>query len=133
EISFVAEAGETVALVGSSGSGKSSLVSLIPRFYNYQSGRVLLDNHEITEYTLNNLRRHIALVSQQITLFNDTVYNNIAYGELASRSPDEVREAARMAHALNFIEALPNGFDTLIGDDGVLLSGGQRQRLAIAR
>ena len=133
EISFVAEAGETVALVGSSGSGKSSLVSLIPRFYNYQSGRVLLDNHEITEYTLNNLRRHIALVSQQITLFNDTVYNNIAYGELASRSPDEVREAARMAHALNFIEALPNGFDTLIGDDGVMLSGGQRQRLAIAR
>lgn len=125
--------GETVALVGSSGSGKTSLVSLLPRFYNYQSGRVLLDGRDITEYTLVNLRKHIGLVSQQVTLFNDTIYNNIAYGELATSSPNAVREAARMAYALDFIEALPQGFDTLIGDDGVMLSGGQRQRLAIAR
>tara|TARA_R110000787_G_scaffold31791_1_gene84240 strand:+ start:1699 stop:3570 length:1872 start_codon:yes stop_codon:yes gene_type:complete len=132
-ISLVAKPGETIALVGSSGSGKTSLVSLIPRFYNYQSGQIRLDGKDITEYTLVNLRKHIALVSQQVTLFNDTVYNNIAYGELASSAPEAVREAARMAYALDFIEALPKGFDTLIGDDGVMLSGGQRQRLAIAR
>lgn len=132
-ISLVAKPGQTIALVGSSGSGKTSLVSLIPRFYNYQSGRILLDGKDITEYTLVNLRKHIALVSQQVTLFNDTVYNNIAYGELSSSTPEAVREAARMAYALDFIEALPRGFDTLIGDDGVMLSGGQRQRLAIAR
>lgn len=132
-VSLVAKPGETVALVGSSGSGKTSLVSLIPRFYNYHSGRILLDDREITDYSLVNLRKQLALVSQQVTLFNDTVYNNIAYGELAAHSPEAVREAARMAYALDFIEALPNGFDTLIGDDGVMLSGGQRQRLAIAR
>ena len=132
-INLVARPGEIVALVGSSGSGKTSLVSLIPRFYNYQSGRILLDDHELSDYSLTNLRKQIALVSQQVTLFNDTVYNNIAYGELASREPEAVREAARMAYALDFIEALPDGFETLIGDDGVMLSGGQRQRLAIAR
>ena len=132
-INFSVAAGETIALVGSSGSGKTSLVNLIPRFYNYQQGRILLDDREITDYTLSNLRRQIALVSQNVTLFNDSVYNNIAYGELAGASLDAVREAARMAQALDFIEALPQGFDTEIGDDGVLLSGGQRQRLAIAR
>ncbi|MBV1932852.1 MAG: lipid A export permease/ATP-binding protein MsbA [Porticoccaceae bacterium] len=132
-INLVARPGETVALVGSSGSGKTSLVSLIPRFYNYHSGRILLDDREVTDYSLINLRKQVALVSQQVTLFNDTVYNNIAYGELSARSPEAVREAARMAYALDFIEALPDGFDTVIGDDGVMLSGGQRQRLAIAR
>jgi len=93
----------------------------------------LLDGREITEYQLSSLRHQVALVSQNVTLFNDSVYNNIAYGELANSSMESVREAARMARALEFIEALPEGFDTFIGDDGVLLSGGQRQRLAIAR
>lgn len=133
ELSFQVAPGETVALVGSSGSGKTSLVSLIPRFYNYQSGRILLDGHELTDYRLAALRGQIAFVSQHVVLFNDSVYNNIAYGELASRTPEQVREAARQARALEFIDKLPQGFDTPIGDDGVLLSGGQRQRLAIAR
>ncbi len=132
DISFSVEPGKTIALVGSSGSGKSTLISLIPRFYRHE-GRILLDGAEINDYRLQNLRRHIALVSQQVTLFNDTVYNNIAYGELSKKSPEQVREAARTANALDFIEALDQGFDTLIGDDGVMLSGGQRQRLAIAR
>jgi subfamily B ATP-binding cassette protein MsbA len=133
QINFAVSPGETIALVGSSGSGKTSLVSLIPRFYNFHSGRISLDGHDINDYTLGNLRKHIALVSQQVTLFNDTIYNNIAYGELANCSREAVREAARMAYALDFIEALPEGFETMIGDDGVMLSGGQRQRLAIAR
>jgi ATP-binding cassette, subfamily B, bacterial MsbA len=133
EVSFTVEPGKSIALVGSSGSGKSTLVSLIPRFYNYSAGRILLDDREITEYSLRNLRSHISLVSQQVTLFNDTVYNNIAYGELASRSREEVLAAAADANALEFIEDLPDGFDTIIGDDGVMLSGGQRQRIAIAR
>ncbi|MFZ5654146.1 MAG: lipid A export permease/ATP-binding protein MsbA [Pseudomonadota bacterium] len=133
DICFRVAPGETIALVGSSGSGKTTLVSLIPRFYSYQQGRILLDGRELKEYRLAALRRQIAFVSQHVVLFNDSVYNNIAYGELASRSAAEVRDAARRARALEFIEALPQGFDTPIGDDGVLLSGGQRQRLAIAR
>ncbi len=133
DISLVANPGETVALVGSSGSGKTSLVSLIPRFYNYESGSITLDGHALSEYSLVSLRKQVALVSQQVTLFNDTVFNNIAYGELVTKDPEAVRDAARMAYALDFIEALPDGFDTTIGDDGVILSGGQRQRLAIAR
>lgn len=133
QINFAVSPGETIALVGSSGSGKTTLVSLIPRFYNLHSGQISLDGHDINDYTLSNLRKHIALVSQQVTLFNDTIYNNIAYGELADSSSEAVREAARMAYALDFIEALPEGFETMIGDDGVMLSGGQRQRLAIAR
>jgi subfamily B ATP-binding cassette protein MsbA len=132
-ISFTVEPGRTIALVGSSGSGKSTLVSLIPRFYDYGSGRILLDGRELKEYTLANLRGHISLVSQQVTLFNDTIYNNIAYGELAGKSRDEVVAAARAAYALDFIEQFPQGFDTVVGDDGTRLSGGQRQRIAIAR
>jgi len=132
-INLKVAAGETIALVGQSGSGKTTLVSLIPRFYSNSEGQILLDGVDVNDYTLDNLRSHIALVSQKVTLFNDTVYNNIAYGVLAERSPEQVRAAAKAAHALEFIEQLPEGFETSIGDEGVMLSGGQRQRLAIAR
>jgi len=125
--------GESIALVGQSGSGKTTLVSLIPRFYNHDKGQILLDGVDVNDYKLENLRGHIALVSQNVTLFNDTIYNNIAYGALSQCTEQQVREAAKAAHALEFIERLPEGFNTLIGDDGVMLSGGQRQRLAIAR
>jgi subfamily B ATP-binding cassette protein MsbA len=133
DINFTVKPGETVALVGSSGSGKTTLVSLIARFYNHTEGSILLDNVDVNEFTLQNLRSHIAQVSQNVTLFNDTIYNNIAYGELSSRSLTEVKAAAAIAHADTFIEQLPEGYQTHIGDDGVMLSGGQRQRLAIAR
>jgi subfamily B ATP-binding cassette protein MsbA len=132
-IDFTARDGEKIALVGRSGSGKSSLVNLIPRFYEPTRGRIEIDGIDIREVQLAELRKHIALVSQDIVLFNDTIENNIAYGALGGASPVEVREAARAAHALEFIEALPAGFDTMVGDRGLLLSGGQRQRLAIAR
>jgi len=132
-INLKVAAGETIALVGQSGSGKTTLVSLIPRFYSNSEGQILLDGVDVNDYTLDNLRSHIALVSQKVTLFNDSVYNNIAYGVLAESSPEQVRAAAKAAHALEFIEQLPQGFDTFIGDEGVMLSGGQRQRLAIAR
>ncbi|MDE0875210.1 MAG: lipid A export permease/ATP-binding protein MsbA [Porticoccaceae bacterium] len=125
--------GETIALVGSSGSGKTSLVSLIPRFYNHKEGHILLDGVDVNEFTLTNLRKHIGIVSQNVTLFNDTIFNNIAYGELKDRSVDQVRAAAKIANADEFIGDLPDGYDTHIGDDGVMLSGGQRQRIAIAR
>jgi subfamily B ATP-binding cassette protein MsbA len=132
-ISFRVEPGQTVALVGRSGSGKTTLVNLIPRFYENDDGTVLLDDRPVTEWQLAALRRQVALVSQSVVLFNDTVQRNIAYGGLAEASRDDVIEAARRAHALEFIERLPDGLDTIIGDDGVMLSGGQRQRLAIAR
>lgn len=132
-IDFVAEPGQTVALVGHSGSGKSTLVNLIPRFHDHQEGQILLDGVEIAAYTLQSLRRQIAFVNQQVTLFNDTVANNIAYGGLAGASRAEIERAAREANALEFIQALPQGLDTPIGENGVKLSGGQRQRLAIAR
>lgn len=126
------EAGKTLALVGRSGSGKTTLVSLLPRFYEIEQGEISVDDLSISEYTLENLRSQISLVSQQVLLFNDTVSANIAYG---SDKIDQARllEAAKAAHALEFIEELPQGFDTLVGENGVLLSGGQRQRLAIAR
>ena len=133
EISLKVSPGETIALVGSSGSGKTSLVSLIPRFYNHKEGQILLDGVDVNEFALTNLRKHIGIVSQNVTLFNDTIFNNIAYGELKDRSVDQVRAAAKIANADEFIEDLPDGFDTHIGDDGVMLSGGQRQRIAIAR
>lgn len=126
-------AGETVALVGSSGSGKSTLASLIPRFYDFQEGDILLDGHPLKDYSLASLRRQIALVNQDVVLFNDSVASNIAYGGLEGASRSEVRSAAKAAHATDFIEAMPDGFDSLIGEDGTRLSGGQRQRLAIAR
>ena len=133
EIDLKVSPGETIALVGSSGSGKTSLASLIPRFYNHKEGQILLDGVDVNEFALTNLRKHIGIVSQNVTLFNDTIFNNIAYGELKDRSVDQVRAAAKIANADEFIEDLPDGFDTHIGDDGVMLSGGQRQRIAIAR
>ena len=126
-------AGETVALVGSSGSGKSTLASLIPRFYDFQQGDILLDGKPLKDYSLASLRRQIALVNQDVVLFNDSVASNIAYGGLEDASLEDIRNAAEAAHATEFIEAMPEGFDTLIGEDGTRLSGGQRQRLAIAR
>jgi len=132
-ISFVAKPGETVAFVGRSGSGKTTLVNLLPRFYDAMSGVVRVDEHDIRDIGLESLRHHISLVSQHVTLFNDTVANNIAYGSLSGASIEEIKHAADIAHASEFINKLPNGFDTLVGENGVLLSGGQRQRLAIAR
>ena len=133
DISFVAEPGQMVALVGRSGSGKSTLASLIPRFYHHEQGQILIDGLDVEEYSLRNLRQHIALVTQHVTLFNDSVTNNIAYGDLAGAPIEQVRQAAEAAYAAEFIDKLPQGFDTLVGENGVLLSGGQRQRLAIAR
>lgn len=127
------EPGQTVALVGRSGSGKTTLVSLLPRFYPLNRGSIKLDGHDIGEYRLSALRRQIAWVGQHVVLFNDTVAANIAYGCQGQVSREAIREAARAAHALEFIEKLPQGFDTPIGENGALLSGGQRQRLAIAR
>ena len=132
-ISFVAEPGQMVALVGRSGSGKSTLANLIPRFYHHEQGQILLDGLDVEDYTLRNLRRHIALVTQHVTLFNDSVRNNIAYGDLAGAPLEAVQQAAADAYAAEFIEKMPQGYDTLVGENGVLLSGGQRQRLAIAR
>ncbi|MGE6993411.1 lipid A export permease/ATP-binding protein MsbA [Pseudomonas sp. NPDC047961] len=133
DISFTIEPGQMVALVGRSGSGKSTLANLIPRFYHHEAGQILLDGADVESYTLRNLRRHIALVTQQVTLFNDTVANNIAYGDLAGAPLDDIRRAARDAYADEFIEQMPEGYQTMVGENGVLLSGGQRQRLAIAR
>jgi subfamily B ATP-binding cassette protein MsbA len=132
-VSFTVEPGQMVALVGRSGSGKSTLVSLIPRFYHHGEGKILIDGVDVEDYVLRNLRRHIALVTQNVTLFNDTVANNIAYGDLAGVPRAAIERAAQAACAREFIERLPQGFDTLVGENGVLLSGGQRQRLAIAR
>ncbi|MCK9533284.1 MAG: lipid A export permease/ATP-binding protein MsbA [Pseudomonas sp.] len=133
DISFTAEKGQMVALVGRSGSGKSTLANLLPRFYEHQQGQILLDDIEVKDFTLTNLRRHMALVTQQVSLFNDTVAKNIAYGDLADASRDEIKAAAEAAYAAEFIERMPQGYDTMVGENGVLLSGGQRQRLAIAR
>jgi len=132
-ISFTAEKGQMVALVGRSGSGKSTLANLIPRFYEHQHGKILLDGTEVQDFTLANLRRHMALVTQQVSLFNDTVAKNIAYGDLADASIEEIKAASEAAYAAEFIERMPQGYETIVGENGVLLSGGQRQRLAIAR
>jgi ATP-binding cassette, subfamily B, bacterial MsbA len=133
DINFVAEPGQMVALVGRSGSGKSTLASLIPRFYHHTQGEILLDGVEVEDFKLLNLRRHIAQVTQHVTLFSDTIANNIAYGDLAGAPREAVEAAAEAAYAKDFVEQLPHGFDTQVGENGVLLSGGQRQRLAIAR
>ena len=133
DIRLSVEPGQMVALVGRSGSGKSTLANLIPRFYHHSEGQILIDGIDVEEFRLGNLRRHIALVTQQVTLFNDTIANSIAYGDLAAAPREQVVAAARAAYADEFIERLPQGYDTLVGENGVLLSGGQRQRLAIAR
>ena len=125
--------GETLALVGTSGAGKTTLVNLLPRFYAPSAGRILLDGHDIQSLTLESLRANIALVSQEVVLFNDSVYANIAYGRMNGASEAQVVAAAEAAHAMAFIREMPEGLNTLIGENGLRLSGGQRQRLAIAR
>lgn len=132
-LSFVISPGETIALVGRSGSGKTTLASLIPRFYEPDTGEILIDGEPISGISLEQLRSHMAMVPQNVTLFNDTVARNIAYGSMHTADEKAIRIAAEKAFAADFIDALDNGLDTMVGDDGVLLSGGQRQRLAIAR
>ncbi|EKO3779118.1 lipid A ABC transporter ATP-binding protein/permease MsbA [Vibrio metschnikovii] len=132
-VSFTIPQGKTVALVGRSGSGKSTIANLFTRFYDVDSGAIYLDDHDIRDYTLSNLRQHFALVSQNVHLFNDTIANNIAYAAQEQYSREQIEEAARLAHAMDFIQHLPQGLDTIIGENGASLSGGQRQRIAIAR
>ncbi|HNO13898.1 MAG TPA: lipid A export permease/ATP-binding protein MsbA [Accumulibacter sp.] len=132
-VSLSVAPGQMVALVGRSGSGKSTLANLIPRFYRHNSGQILIDGVDVEDYTLLNLRRNIALVTQQVVLFNDTIANNIAYGALSTAPREAIAKAAEAAFASEFIDRLPDGYDTLVGENGVMLSGGQRQRLAIAR
>lgn len=133
DINFAIAAGQTIALVGHSGSGKSTLANLLTRFYESTTGRILLDGIDIREFRLIDLRKQIALVSQHVVLFNDTIAHNIAYGSPQRVSQQAIIQAAEAAHAMEFIRHLPAGLDTVIGQNGVLLSGGQRQRLAIAR
>jgi subfamily B ATP-binding cassette protein MsbA len=132
-VSLAIAAGTTVALVGQSGSGKSTFVSLLPRFYDPEAGAVLLDGEDVRSYTLRDLRRQISLVSQDVVLFDDTIANNIAYGGLATHSRAALERAAEAAYVSEFAAALPLGLDTRVGERGALLSGGQRQRVAIAR
>lgn len=133
DVSLTITPGETVALVGSSGGGKTTFANMLPRFFRPDSGRILLDGHDLSALTLASLRANIALVSQEVALFNDTVAANIAYGVNAGATRQQIEAAAEAAHAMDFIRAMPEGLDTLIGENGVRLSGGQRQRLAIAR
>ncbi len=133
EVSLRVPAGETVALVGASGSGKTTLVNLLPRFYEPTAGRILIDGIDTAQIRLSSLRENVALVSQDIVLFNDTVAANIGYGRLGNHSEADIVAAAEAAHAMVFIREMPEGLATFIGEDGVRLSGGQRQRLAIAR
>jgi subfamily B ATP-binding cassette protein MsbA len=133
DISVSIGAGQTLAIVGHSGSGKSTLVSLLPRFYEVSAGDILLDGVSIRDYRLSNLRDNISLVSQDVVLFNDTIANNLAYGELRVHSREELLRAAEAAHVLDFAAEMPKGLDTRVGDRGALLSGGQKQRVAIGR
>ncbi|WP_102795585.1 lipid A export permease/ATP-binding protein MsbA [Bowmanella denitrificans] len=132
-ISFHVAPGQSLALVGRSGSGKSTISSLLTRFYRVEQGGISLDGHELNDIGLKDLRRQFALVSQHVTLFNDSIANNIAYGAEDSVSRTQIEEAARIAHVMEFVEQLPEGLDTNIGENGLMLSGGQRQRIAIAR
>ncbi|MBB71339.1 MAG: lipid A export permease/ATP-binding protein MsbA [Legionellales bacterium] len=133
-ISFTVSSGKTIAFVGRSGSGKSTLVNLLPRFYDHDTGTITIDGNDVNDIKLSSLRQQFALVTQHVTLFNDTIANNIAYGRLGDDVTDaDIEQAAKAAHAMEFIQELPEGLHTLIGENGVLLSGGQRQRIAIAR
>lgn len=133
QISFTIQPGECVALVGQSGSGKTTIANLLPRFFHVDQGEIRINGHRLDAIRLDSLREQIALVSQEVVLFNDTIAANIAYGSRRDASFAQIHAAAKAAHALEFIESLPQGFDTLVGEHGVKLSGGQRQRLAIAR
>lgn len=132
-VNFDLPAGQTLALVGRSGSGKSTIANLLTRFYDIDSGSITIDNHDICDYKLSNLREQVAVVSQNVHLFNDTVANNIAYASGEAYSRADIEKAAELAYAMDFIKGMDNGLDTMIGENGVSLSGGQRQRIAIAR
>lgn len=133
DISLTIPANKTIALVGRSGSGKSTIAHLMTRFYDIQQGKILIDGHDLREYTLSSLRDQVALVSQSVHLFNDTIANNIAYARDHAYTREQIEHAARLAYAMDFIDKMPQGLDTIIGENGVMLSGGQRQRIAIAR
>jgi len=133
DVSFTVEAGKSIAIVGQSGGGKSTLVSLLPRFYDVDKGEILLDGTPVADYQLANLRSNISLVSQDVILFNDTIANNLAYGQLRQCSRAELLQAAEAAYVIDFVKDLPDGFETIVGNRGILLSGGQRQRIAIGR
>ena len=133
DINLTIKAGQTIAFVGRSGSGKTTLLNLLPRFYDISEGSIKLDGHELSEYSLQNLRSHIAYVGQDIVLFNDTIEHNIAYGSFLDTDHSRVEEAARHAYADKFIDEMSDGYNTMVGERGVMLSGGQRQRIAIAR
>ena len=133
DVSLSIEPGQSLAIVGQSGAGKSTLVGLLPRFYDIDSGEILLDGKSIRDYTIKSLRDNISLVSQDVILFNDTIKNNLAYGELRRHSEKELLQAAEAAHVLEFANEMPDGLETMVGDRGMLLSGGQKQRVAIGR
>jgi ATP-binding cassette, subfamily B, bacterial MsbA len=133
DVSFIAKPGTVTAIVGRSGSGKSSLIKLIPRFYEPEAGRIFLDGHPLDEYRLADVRRQIALVGQQVMLFDGTIADNVAYGEMQEAGDEALERAVRGANAMEFVERLPEGMTTHIGAKGNKLSGGQRQRVAIAR
>jgi len=133
DISFEVKAGEVVALVGGSGSGKSTIANLLPRLYNINSGGIRINGVDIRDYTLASLRSHISYVGQEVILFNDSAQSNIAYGEMSGVEEAKIVKACELAHADGFIRKLVDGYQTVLGENGVMLSGGQRQRLAIAR
>jgi subfamily B ATP-binding cassette protein MsbA len=133
DVSLNVAAGRTIAIVGHSGSGKSTLVNLLPRFFDVDAGEILLDGRPVQDYELSNLRSHISFVSQDIVLFNDSIENNLAYGQLRYCSRSQILQAAEAAYIIDFVKEMPDGFETNVGDRGVLLSGGQRQRIAIGR
>ena len=134
DLSLTIEAGQSIALVGRSGSGKSTLSNLLPRYYDVTHPEsIRLDGYPLSDYNLSDLRRQFALVSQQVVLFNDTIRNNICYGHDTELSDNELIDIAKKAHIWEFVKELPQGLDTMVGENGVMMSGGQRQRIAIAR
>ena len=132
-VSFIAKKGQSVAIVGHSGSGKSTLINLLPRFYDYQHGEILIDGVSIKDFKIKNLREKISIVNQDIILFNDTILNNLTYGELKHKSEIEIQTAIELAKIDQFTSEFPKGLDTIVGDRGAMLSGGQKQRIAIGR